>query len=71
MMVKLKPQKTFLVTDAVKPTGTDLVEFQLESRTLYVRDGKCLAQDGTLGGAYLTMNEAVRNCVTACKISLE
>ena len=56
MAVALKPTKTFLVTDAVKPTGTDLEEFDLDGRHLYVKDGKCLAKDGTLGGAYLTMN---------------
>ena len=66
MTVKLKPTKTFLVTDAVKPTGTDIERFDMDGRQLCIKDGKCLAADGTLGGAYLTMNSAVKNCVEGC-----
>lgn len=71
LVSKLKPTTTYLVTDAVTPTGTDMTEFDFAGKHLYVRDGKCLDDTGTLGGAYLTMNEAIRNCVKKCDISLE
>lgn len=71
LVSKLKPMHTYLVTDAVTPTGTDMTEFDFAGKHLYVRDGKCIDAAGTLGGAYLTMNEAVRNCVKECGITLE
>lgn len=71
LISKLKPTTTYLVTDAVTPTGTNMTEFDFAGKHLYVRDGKCLDDAGTLGGAYLTMNENVRNCVKECDISLE
>lgn len=71
LMAKLKPTTMYLVTDAVTPTGTDMTEFDFAGKHLYVRDGRCVDDNGTLGGAYLTMNEAVRNCVEECGISLE
>lgn len=71
LVSKLKPMHTYLVTDAVTPTGTEMTEFDFAGKHLYVRDGKCIDDNGTLGGAYLTMDEAVRNCVKDCNISLE
>jgi N-acetylglucosamine-6-phosphate deacetylase len=71
LMAKLKPTTMYLVTDAVTPTGTDMTEFDFAGKHLYVRDGRCVDDAGTLGGAYLTMNEAVRNCVNECGVSLE
>lgn len=71
LVSKLKPMHTYLVTDAVTPTGTDMTEFDFAGKHLYVRDGKCVDDAGTLGGAYLTMDESVRNCVNECGISLE
>lgn len=71
LITKLKPTTTYLVTDAVTPTGTAMTEFDFAGKHLYVRDGRCVDDAGTLGGAYLTMNEAVRNCVNECGVSLE
>lgn len=62
LVVNLKPDKAYLVTDAVTPTGTEMVEFHLSDKKLFVKNGKCQDENGTLAGAYLTMNEAVRNC---------
>lgn len=67
---KIKADKIYLVTDAVTPTGTNIEEFKLAGKTLYVKQGKCLDELGILGGAYLTMNEAIQNCVTHCNIDL-
>lgn len=71
LITKLKPNQVYLVTDAVTPTGTDMTEFDFAGKHLHVQDGKCLDANGTLGGANLTMNQAVKNCVEACGISLE
>ncbi len=64
-------ERLFLITDAMPPVGTDMTEFELAGRTVYVKDGKCLAADGTLGGSVLTMDKAVRNCVEQVGVALE
>ncbi len=71
LLAQLKPTTTYLVTDAVTPTGTDMTEFDFAGKHLYVREGRCVDDAGTLGGAYLTMNEAVEKCVNECELSLE
>ena len=71
LLSQLKPTTTYLVTDAVTPTGTDMTEFDFAGKHLYVREGRCVDDAGTLGGAYLTMNESVEKCVNECELSLE
>jgi N-acetylglucosamine-6-phosphate deacetylase len=71
LLAQLKPTTTYLVTDAVTPTGTNMTEFDFAGKHLYVREGRCVDDAGTLGGAYLTMNEAVERCVDECGLSLE
>jgi N-acetylglucosamine-6-phosphate deacetylase len=66
----IKRQGLFLVTDAVTPTGTSMAAFQLGGRTVFVKEGRCLSADGTLGGALLTMIEAVANSVRHAGIPL-
>lgn len=70
LLDKVKDQLVYLVTDAVTPTGTNMDQFEFAGKTLYVRDGKCIDKDGVLGGAYLTMNEAVKNCIQKCNLGL-
>ncbi|MBP9743649.1 MAG: N-acetylglucosamine-6-phosphate deacetylase [Burkholderiales bacterium] len=70
ILTKLKPDQVYLVTDAVTPSGTNLDTFQICGQTLYVRNGECITQDGTLGGAYLTMNKALEYCIKECNLSL-
>lgn len=71
LLNKTKPNKIYLVTDSVTATGTNMVEFSLGGKILYVKDGKCVDKDGVLGGAFLTMNEAVKNVTKSCNIELE
>jgi N-acetylglucosamine-6-phosphate deacetylase len=71
LLAKLRSNSVYLVTDAVTPTGTELSEFKFAGKQLYVKDGRCVDDSGTLGGAYLTLNTAVANCVKHCHISLE
>ena len=67
---KIKPQQMYLVTDAVTPAGTSLKEFDLAGKHLWVKGGRCIDENGVLGGAQLTMNKAVENCVNSCNIQL-
>lgn len=61
----------YLVTDAIAPANSDITEFDFVGRAIHVEEGRCIGDDGTLGGSMLTMNEAVRNCVEHAGISLE
>ena len=70
LLEKIKKNQIYLVTDAVTPTGTEMEEFEFAGKTLFVKDGKCIDAEGVLGGAYLTMDEAVKNFVTECKLPL-
>ncbi|MFQ4140243.1 N-acetylglucosamine-6-phosphate deacetylase [Nodosilinea sp. PGN35] len=60
---RLKQDRLFLVTDATPPVGTRLGSFVIGGQEVFYRDGKCVSADGTLGGAALTLLEAVGNCV--------
>lgn len=66
----IKRQGLFLVTDAVTPTGTSMQAFQFGGRTVFVKEGRCVSADGTLGGALLTMIEAIANSVRRAGIPL-
>ncbi|TVP69565.1 MAG: N-acetylglucosamine-6-phosphate deacetylase [Leptolyngbya sp. LCM1.Bin17] len=67
---KIKQDKLLLVTDATPPVGTTLDSFVIGGQEVFYQDGKCLAADGTLGGAALTLMEAVKNCVTQVGLPL-
>ncbi len=52
-----------LVTDAMPGVGADIDHFFLNGRRIEIRDGACVAEDGTLAGASLSMVDAVKNSV--------
>lgn len=60
---KQGPARLFLVSDAMSPAGIAGDAFQLGGRRVTRRDGKLLLDDGTLAGADLTMDAAVRFAV--------
>lgn len=60
LSAKQQPGHIFLVTDAMSTIGTDIKSLQLNGRTIHRRDGRLLLDDGTLAGADLDMNTAVR-----------
>lgn len=68
---KLKGDKLVIVTDAVAPAGTTLDKFTFVGKTVYVKDGKCVDEFGSLGGANITMIESLQNVVQYADISLE
>jgi len=60
-----------LVTDAMPPVGGSRASFKLYGNEIAVRDGQLRRQDGTLAGAFITMAQAVNNCVKMLSLPLE
>lgn len=63
--------KPMLVTDAMPPVGGSRSSFALYGNEITVRDGGLRRNDGTLAGAFLTMAQAVNNCVQMLGLRLE
>lgn len=68
---KVKGEKLVLVTDATAPAGAEMDYFIFVGKKVYYRDGKCVDENGTLGGSALTMIEAVQNTVEHVGIALD
>ncbi|MCQ1056587.1 N-acetylglucosamine-6-phosphate deacetylase [Photobacterium sp. DNB23_23_1] len=68
---RMKGNKLVLVTDATAPAGADMDHFIFVGKKVYYRDGKCVDENGTLGGSALTMIEAVQNSVEHAGIALD
>ncbi|GAB6260044.1 N-acetylglucosamine-6-phosphate deacetylase [Photobacterium sp. CCB-ST2H9] len=68
---RIKREKLILVTDATAPAGADIDHFIFVGKKVYYRDGKCVDENGTLGGSALTMIEAVQNSVEHVGIALD
>ncbi|MDP5291420.1 N-acetylglucosamine-6-phosphate deacetylase [Oceanimonas sp. CHS3-5] len=62
-----------LVTDATAAAGAPagFTHFDFCGATVFLRDGKCVDEHGTLGGSALTMIEGVKNLVQQAGLSLE
>jgi len=70
--LKCKPRDRFLlVTDAMPTVGAPRKTFQLQGRTVTVRNGVCVAPDGTLAGSNLDMAQSVRNAVAMLGVTVE
>jgi len=62
LALRCRPLNRFmLVTDAMPSVGDDRDHFDIQGRRIEVRDGMCVAPDGTLAGSDLNMAAAVRN----------
>jgi N-acetylglucosamine-6-phosphate deacetylase len=68
---KIKGNRLILVTDATAPAGLDIDSFIFVGKKVYYRDGKCVDENGTLGGSALTMIEAVKNTVNHVGLPLD
>lgn len=71
LALRLKPERCFLVTDAMSSVGSDLLEFVLDGRRVLVRGGRLETEDGVLAGAHLDMSQAVRNCFAQSGLPLD
>lgn len=66
------PDRIVLITDALKPTGTNTVgPFKFSGRSLLVNKDHCVLPDGTIWGSVLTMNNALKNFYnnTSCSLA--
>jgi N-acetylglucosamine-6-phosphate deacetylase len=59
-----------LVTDAMPSVGAENKRFALQGRMIAVKDGVCVAPDGTLAGSDLDMASAVRNAMAMLGLDL-
>jgi len=72
LAIKTKPAGgIFLVTDAMPPVGTDMKEFPLYDKMVYVENGKLTSSTGELAGSSLDMVTAVKNTHLGLKIPLD
>lgn len=72
LAIKVKPPGgIFLVTDAMPPVGTDMKEFPLYDRMVYVNNGKLTSTTGELAGSSLNMVTAVKNTHLGLNIPLD
>lgn len=70
--LRCKPlAKYILVTDAMPTVGAARKSFELQGRTIEVKDGVCVAPDGTLAGSDLDMAHAFRNAMDLLRLSFE
>ena len=60
LRAKQGPGRIFLVTDSMSTIGTDVKTITLHGHTIYREGGRLVLKDGTLAGADLDMNTAVR-----------
>ncbi|MEM6283403.1 MAG: N-acetylglucosamine-6-phosphate deacetylase [Chloroflexota bacterium] len=58
-------QNIALITDSIRAAGMPDGDYQVDERTLYVRNGVAQLEDGTLAGSTLTMDAALRNFMAA------
>jgi N-acetylglucosamine-6-phosphate deacetylase len=71
LALKLRPHERFLlVTDAMPCVGTDQTSFELQGKTITLRNGACFDEHGTLAGSALDMASAVRNAVRMLGLDL-
>jgi N-acetylglucosamine-6-phosphate deacetylase len=56
----------FMVTDCHASAGTDMSEFELTGRKIYVKDGMCTDKEGHLSGSNIMMDQGLKNCVLSC-----
>lgn len=71
LAAKQGPGNIFLVSDAMSTIGTNLEEFELNGRTIHRNDGRLTLADGTLAGADLELDSAVRFLVDKVGVELE
>jgi N-acetylglucosamine-6-phosphate deacetylase len=62
--------RTILITDSMRATGCPDGKYHLGSETITVRNGIPRTEAGGLAGSTLTMDQALRNVIRFCDLSL-
>lgn len=71
LLIKNKPHdKVVCITDAMRAKNMGDCVSELGGQTVYVKGGEARLEDGTLAGSVLTMNNAVKNMVQKCGVSI-
>lgn len=65
------PDKTILITDAIRGTGLPDGKYPIDTRYIQVTNGVARLPDGTLAGSTLTMDRALQNFRDATQAPLE
>ncbi len=60
-----------LISDAIRGAGMPEGEYQIDTRSVFVRDGAVRLPDGTLAGSILTLDRALRTILAATGLPLE
>lgn len=69
--LRARPHDRFmLVTDAMPTVGSTTKRFLLQGKTIVVRNGVCVEENGTLAGSDLDMASALRNAMTMMELPL-
>ncbi len=63
--------KVVLITDAMRAKNLGDTISELGGQTVYVKNGEARLKDGTLAGSVLKMNDAIKNIVKNCDVSLQ
>jgi N-acetylglucosamine-6-phosphate deacetylase len=71
LRAKMGPARSFLVTDAMSPIGTDMTGLMLNGRQIFRRDGRLTLADGTLAGADIDMLGCVRTATRLLGLPIE
>jgi N-acetylglucosamine-6-phosphate deacetylase len=69
MVAKLMPDRLCLVTDAMKTLAGTITSFDLYGTPIGLHQGRLTGPDGTLAGAHLAMDQAVRNAIALMDMS--
>lgn len=64
------PDQLCLVTDAMQTMNGSTTSFDLYGKRISLQDGMLTGEDGTLGGAHLSMDEAIRNMSRLTHVSI-
>ncbi len=64
LATRTKPKgKLFFVSDSMRTTGSNMTQFQLDQRTIYLKEGHLVDEQNTLAGAHLSMADNVANAL--------
>ncbi|RJE80851.1 N-acetylglucosamine-6-phosphate deacetylase [Paracoccus sp. JM45] len=63
--LRSRPDGLFLVSDCMAVAGSDMDEFTLHGRRILRRNGRLTLPDGTLAGADLRLDRAIRTVIAA------
>lgn len=63
--------RVVLISDAAPLAGLPQGEYEWEHKPVFVRDGVCLLENGTIAGAHALLDTGVRNLVSQLDLPLE